>query len=390
MVDLPSVTFACETVTPLFLGGADPRGEPELRAPSLRGAMRYWFRALLGEPDPTKLSLREAKVFGGPQHERAEPQRASPLRVAVRWVQEPPIKKWGPPQWPPDTGGTGRNQVNGLVYLGFAFRATGGRDAQPARQAIDAGWRFTVELSARDAGVLRQACAAWWVLCHVGGLGSRTRRGFGTIRVLAVNGAAALGDGLPPMPLAARTPQALAAALSEGLRVAAAALGAGAPMPRPSYTTLRQGAAVACVLGHAWPSWHAALRDVGELMARIRRGMQPTMSTVLKPPSGQQLTFERPAFGLPIVYYNPQTRQSVTLEADSISRRASPLIIRPLRLADGQYAVLLVGSGAVFWPQHARLKADGRKLPGEVSQQGIRRFLEACHSQWHSTRVELP
>jgi len=29
-----------ETVTPLFLGGADPRGEPELRPPAFRGAMR--------------------------------------------------------------------------------------------------------------------------------------------------------------------------------------------------------------------------------------------------------------------------------------------------------------------------------------------------------------
>lgn len=39
---MPSeLKLTLETVTPLFLGGADPRGAPELRPPSLRGAMRY-------------------------------------------------------------------------------------------------------------------------------------------------------------------------------------------------------------------------------------------------------------------------------------------------------------------------------------------------------------
>ncbi|MGQ9600679.1 MAG: RAMP superfamily CRISPR-associated protein, partial [Anaerolineae bacterium] len=42
------LTVTLETVTPLFLGGADPRGAPELRAPSFRGATRYWLRAALG------------------------------------------------------------------------------------------------------------------------------------------------------------------------------------------------------------------------------------------------------------------------------------------------------------------------------------------------------
>ncbi len=37
-----------ETITPLFLTGADPRGEPELRAASIRGALRFWLLALLG------------------------------------------------------------------------------------------------------------------------------------------------------------------------------------------------------------------------------------------------------------------------------------------------------------------------------------------------------
>jgi CRISPR-associated protein Cmr1 len=41
------VIFAVRTLTPLFLAGANMEGA-EMRAPSLRGLLRYWLRALVG------------------------------------------------------------------------------------------------------------------------------------------------------------------------------------------------------------------------------------------------------------------------------------------------------------------------------------------------------
>lgn len=35
-----------KTITPLFLGGAEPDKWAELRAPSIKGAMRFWYRAI--------------------------------------------------------------------------------------------------------------------------------------------------------------------------------------------------------------------------------------------------------------------------------------------------------------------------------------------------------
>ena len=35
-------TFKLKVLTPMFMGGADPEGEPELRSASIRGAMRFW------------------------------------------------------------------------------------------------------------------------------------------------------------------------------------------------------------------------------------------------------------------------------------------------------------------------------------------------------------
>jgi CRISPR-associated protein Cmr1 len=44
---METITFHCKVITPMFLAGADGQ-TPELRAPSIKGAMRFWWRALNG------------------------------------------------------------------------------------------------------------------------------------------------------------------------------------------------------------------------------------------------------------------------------------------------------------------------------------------------------
>src|SRR6266566_813193 len=68
-VGMQEVTFEVETITPLFLAGAD-QTKAELRAPSFRGEMRYWLRALVGGLVGTgpeglkKVRDVETEVFG--------------------------------------------------------------------------------------------------------------------------------------------------------------------------------------------------------------------------------------------------------------------------------------------------------------------------------------
>jgi CRISPR-associated protein Cmr1 len=47
-------------VTPLFLGGAKPNDCAELREASIKGALRFWYRAA----DPN-YRQEEARIFGG-------------------------------------------------------------------------------------------------------------------------------------------------------------------------------------------------------------------------------------------------------------------------------------------------------------------------------------
>ena len=39
-----NITVKLIKFTPLFLGEAKPRGEPELRPPAFRGELRYWLQ----------------------------------------------------------------------------------------------------------------------------------------------------------------------------------------------------------------------------------------------------------------------------------------------------------------------------------------------------------
>jgi CRISPR-associated protein Cmr1 len=60
---MQSITFECEVITPMFLAGADGT-TPELRPPSIKGALRFWWRALNGHLPLGELKRMEGEIFG--------------------------------------------------------------------------------------------------------------------------------------------------------------------------------------------------------------------------------------------------------------------------------------------------------------------------------------
>src|SRR5580692_708432 len=88
-------TLTLQVTTPLFNGGADPDGsagfrpDPEagIRVASVRGAMRFWFRALAGVltgPDLPLLAALERRVFGGASDDRQDAgSAASPVLLRI-------------------------------------------------------------------------------------------------------------------------------------------------------------------------------------------------------------------------------------------------------------------------------------------------------------------
>src|SRR6266705_4452584 len=133
---MQEVTFTLQTITPLFLAGAD-QTKAELRAPSFRGQMRYWYRALVGGLIGTdqkalgKVIEAETAVFGATD-------RGSAVSIKVSGVSSEP--KEFTEQISVRVGG--KWQATGKGYLLWSMARSGRADKgnlKPARWYFSPG-----------------------------------------------------------------------------------------------------------------------------------------------------------------------------------------------------------------------------------------------------------
>jgi len=157
--------FQAETLTPLVIAGADPKSPKViaegLRPPSLRGAMRWWFRAMMGGivgADNNYKTLRdlEGEAFGSTTASAAWQVRTRPSSAVT-----------------PQTAHLRMNDPTPIHK--------GKRTLRPARDAIGPGVKFKVELSFARADAVPLVLPSLWLFSMLGGLGNRARRGFGSL-----------------------------------------------------------------------------------------------------------------------------------------------------------------------------------------------------------------
>ncbi len=344
---MPKLTVELETVTPLFLGGAEPRGSPpELRAASVRGALRYWLRALLGgvmgDGDLSTLRATEDFVFGSTE------TGASAVIVTLRhngletaeFRKRRAIREGG--QFKPE----------GADYLFWSMAETGRKERgnwQPARQYVVPGARFTLtmkpRLGAPDAeDAWWRAIAALWLLTQLGALGSRSRRGGGSLCATTEPGQTDLPPFRPPANVGE-----LRAQLEAGLRRLRQSLVATAkPRIPPRFDVLAPGVCKIWVLTdrRPWSTWQQALDGIGGRMRDFRNRREPDHDSMrdwmrrgATPP-----TVERAAFGLPLPFRYSRGGPFDVVQGSQHDRRSSPLWLRVTKLANDQH----VGVATLF------------------------------------------
>lgn len=168
---MQQIKLTLETVTPLFLGGAKGKdGPPELRPPAFRGAMRYWLRAALGgvigDENLKDLHKLETAVFG-------DTDSGSPITVRIVQKEiESTRTKILPHKSPPESG---------------------------ARQAFLPNKQFDLILQTHawtDPVVFINAAMSFNLALLFGGIGLRSRRGAGSLRVIK----SSMPDWIPPFP----------------------------------------------------------------------------------------------------------------------------------------------------------------------------------------------
>lgn len=367
---------AVEVVTPLFLGGSDPRGTPELRPASFRGAMRFWLRALIGQSIGDyaldELRREETEVFG-------DAGQDSGSAVIARVVGQPKPSAFAP-----------SSQSNpGLRYLLFSM---GQRERDPRTGQTSTIWRecfapntkFDLVIQMRtpassndQALIFRRAAASLWLSVWLGGLGARSRRGAGSLRIVGDPGG--WPTDLPSPVMRANSPEQLRTELVSGLRSLRKATGLSAQtqIRSPSaFDILHPDVCNIRMLDKTWPTWQEALETIGAAFQGFRNRYQPDYSNVKDVIGGRSQRFngaERAAFGLPIVFYFRSLGGSGgTLEGREHDRRASPMWIKIARLANGNYTVILTTFHATLLEQDEGLKlTPHRAKPAFAAAPGL-------------------
>jgi len=158
---MEKIMLELETVTPLFIAGADQRNiENEgLRTPSLKGLLRWWFRAIMGGIVSTKdLRELESKIFGSTN------QKSSVKILSITKSQPSEI-----------------NIPSNLEYLWFSIHMQKRKNQR--LQCYPPKTKFKVTLSSDDKDNLKITLGCLWTLIYLGGAGARMRRGAGSLKV---------------------------------------------------------------------------------------------------------------------------------------------------------------------------------------------------------------
>jgi CRISPR-associated protein Cmr1 len=164
---MQSITFDCEIITPMFLSGADG-STPELRPPSIKGALRFWWRAMNGNLSLEELKTKEDEIFGGTD-------RRSSFSLRVVWidVDEENIPRFN---YHKEMGHRRKSAIAYMNNLSF--------NQNKKRDAIKPGTKFRCIIQSKDIEKLKIAADAFWLMSILGGLGTRVRRCGGAFRIL--------------------------------------------------------------------------------------------------------------------------------------------------------------------------------------------------------------
>lgn len=377
-------TFHLRTVTEVFAGGANIQ-DSELRPSAFRGPLRFWFRAMMGKivgNDLACLKHLESLAFGATD-------AASPFRLRIHHRE---IVATQPP--------SDANYI-GLNYLGFSMKE---------RKCLPENFPFTVEVRFRSPNkpLEQVVLGSCWLLLHFGGIGSRTRRSFGTL---------CADQEVPNLPFKFQQPPDILMHYQEGFKVVEDCFREFAKQYIPSHIAAPAFTSFYGWSGRLLRDWHNVF-ELQECLGRILRGFRngalthkapwdmdksdlqvstrtqdylKTVGNYLDTGSTAPKNLNNDALGLPIVFFS-SSRKKREQQASRTDynyqmrpwtatakwkdpqtkkwhdRRASPIFLHPIKMTNGRFAALIVAFPNPFLP----LNATEQLLPGGPKESQIR------------------
>jgi CRISPR-associated protein Cmr1 len=327
------------TITPMFGGGAVAReiDEPPIRAASIRGQLRFWWRATAGagHTDAKLLYDAESKLWGntdalGKLSVRVEVTKNGQEAKLRQYLPEKPSPRFGP-----EAG-----------YFVFPFNSDSKNPIANGRKEVEFDLTLAVTADAAQHEEIRRAIRAWITF---GGIGARTRRGCGAIGCheiawlpKSLDDAAYFRDLMPADQAHAHTFPSLG--------------GGWALLGEPS-------------------SGEACWRQLGMFWSRVRKGhftpKRPDYSPMsgcqwrdhatLKTSHGGTIALAKPNFGMPIIYQKFGASFAGEITPGDSGRMASPIILKPVAFADGSIRPM-VACLSVQPPTKVQFGGSERKL----------------------------
>jgi CRISPR-associated protein Cmr1 len=383
------------TVTPAFIGTSDPDKRAEWTAKSVRGQLRWWLRAVLGG----ELGGRQDKVREVEEAIFGSTKQRSAVRIMVRPVEEPYASGYAEGQslnhtkLASDWGNTSAavhsrlelksGASNPIGYLGFGPIVKN----RYLRARIPPGkpLRLLVQWSGSTSHVESLRKALWcWV--NLGGIGGRSRRGFGSLvcnRI--VTGTQRL---IEPV----ETFKAFEEALKHHLEIAKTA----SPVATWSHFT---SATQIYISTKSFGNWEDTLMAAGAWLIAFRR--RYGRSDDERGPTVQNRDYvwyksnpvvagkvpDRAGFGLPLPFGQGDLVATWRDERGASRRRASPLLIHVARFGS-EHRLVFTHMPAQLIPNNAQIHFRGsQSVATDEQKEIVGEFLEDLRKKEKIERI---
>ena len=326
------IIFKCQSITPMFLGGAD--GEPDLRPPSIKGAMRYWWRAMHGHLTIEKLKEKESHIFGNTE------QRS---KVILRCKTSERLRE---KQF---TKGAGM----GIDYLFYAM------DMGANKRHYFDDINFEVILKSKDKGMLREAAYAFWLLANLGGIGSRSRRGGGSFVITGIETDSDLDFNFMSD---AQDADAWVRDLKKGIEIIKHSTGIHSIQSKTRFNSFQNVGIY--LVDESFDKAENALYFIGQKYKSFRESKKDDAHNIEQYIENNKpiKAIEKASFGLPISYKVGYRDIVAKPDSEDYNRSASSLLISIVQI-NGKYYPLLVNFNSKILPDNVKIKVAGTTVP---------------------------
>lgn len=360
----------------MFLGGANPKSYTEIRPPSIKGALRFWWRAIQwarirsalcdSNKALAELHNEESALFGsasGGQSRLLLKVRRPGNRVVV------------------NEGSILENVVNrsGARYLGYGvMEARNTLAGKLTRPALCSPVDVDVEIFGRGT-ISEDTLDALKLFGLFGGLGSKVRKGYGSLTLTHLQGSG----------IEWRAPKTTDEYIDEINKLLS---GTRTLDEIPPFSAFSSAARVCVLLECDDPL--TVLNEYGQQMQRYRSwgngGMvngEPSEENFdddhdwyYGRPTNANFHPRRVIFGLPHNYFG-KTRGKREVSPEKLDRRASPLWFHVHDFGEGnspRYAGIATVLHSQFLPDGEQINAGGKAVPANAKYRVIDGFLDGC------------